>query len=1349
MEKFTKIKTLTMKKILPLLFFLLISAGIYSQGVMTTFQDWQGINGVQNGIYKSKIVTDNSKNVYVAGATMNGATTDILLVKYNSSGAQLWTAQYDGGGNGEDVATGLCVDSSGNVYITGYATGTAMSPTNVDMVTIKYNNSGVQQWLTAYNGTGNAYDYGADITVDNNGNVYVTGKSYNASANVNTDIIIIKYDPIGTQQWVTRYDHTTQLNDEGVKISVRNNSVVVSGLVQTNGTAYKRAVFSYEDATGVQTGAIINSTSSSGADLVNDMVQDSLGNIYIAGSIPVAGQGYDYSILKLNPNLGIEWLSAYSGNSNLDDIAKAIQIDTLGNVYVTGYTTSSTEGRNFATVKYSNSGTQQWIQAYNDTLNGDDEANALVLDSAANVYVTGYTTTNNNHTDYYIMKYNSSGTQQWAMAGDGDAHLDDKATGIAIDNKGAVTITGQSALTTTTYQYLTNKYSEKSIITPTDYNNETAAGNFLFYKNSGQLVNTSNQAIPNVKFYTNNTSPQYYINNNSYSFVFAHVDTVASTQDTLHRIDLTFDGINANNNGNIYPLEEEKYGFLNYFLPQCPNGITEVNGNQRLLTPNLYSNIDLEYSSNQNGAKYYFIVKPGGNPANIQLNYTGASSFNLDGNTNALTINSGIGSITYDRPTVYQLSATNTIIPITGWTADWVQNAANNKYKFNIATYDSTKTLVIEVDQGNMLEPMHINTPEWSMYFGGNGYDEGTDVTIDTDGNSYFCGFTNSTSNFPFTTGAFQTTNSGQFDVFIAKFGSVNGATQGVVQNADKRLWTTYFGGSIDEKSYGITTIGNGTTGRVFITGYTESANFPTFNNAGFYHQNSLSGTRDAFIIGLDNQFGGAASQNLWSSYYGGNGNENSYSITKDVSGNIYMVGNTSTSFYTSSICVIPTDSGFPSCNISSTFNNGGSYGGGTTDAFVARFNPSGQLQWSSFYGGDNDDVINDITFDNNGILYITGQTASTLGFPITSFGNYNQSSFGTGIYDAFIARFNSSLTHQWCSYFGGNGDDAGLALTIDANNNVYMAGETSSSISACTTSCLCTVPVIGEFPLCPQSGSYFQGTGNTGVYGGGMADGFIAKFNPSLNFVWGTYYGGNNADRINGLDVDYQNKIYFTGQTFSSAPIATLTQYGPNSWDYNQSYLDGPSEGFLGYFDAANARIWSSYYGDGNMSETSNAIAVYATSATNHYWYITGATNSNDFHTFANNSISNPIYCCPNAYVQWTNSGSTDAYMTRFSINGHFMAAVEDISSTGLNASVFPNPASYSITVQFSLEQSENILIEIFSLTGQLIKTIPAGKHFGSFTHTIDFSDFSNGIYLLKIKTDKHVVTKKIIKQN
>ena len=182
-------------KILLLIFSLLcVTFLANAQSVLNVFTDWTGNNGSQNFFYKNLVKTDASGNVYIAGATMNGSNNyDILVVKYNSTGDQLWIQQYNGAGNGNDMAVGLYIDASGYVYITG----TVTTATNVDAVTIKYNSSGTQQWLTTYNGTGGAFDTGADIITDASGNVYITGSSYNASGNA--DIITIKYNSSGTQ----------------------------------------------------------------------------------------------------------------------------------------------------------------------------------------------------------------------------------------------------------------------------------------------------------------------------------------------------------------------------------------------------------------------------------------------------------------------------------------------------------------------------------------------------------------------------------------------------------------------------------------------------------------------------------------------------------------------------------------------------------------------------------------------------------------------------------------------------------------------------------------------------------------------------------------------------------------------------------------------------------------------------------------------------------------------------------------------------------------------------------------------------------------------------------------------
>jgi hypothetical protein len=224
-----------------------------------------------------------------------------------------------------------------------------------------------------------------------------------------------------------------------------------------------------------------------------------------------------------------------------------------------------------------------------------------------------------NQTDYYTIKYNSSGTEQWNIRGDGDSHLIDKATDIATDTTGNLIVTGESMKSDGSYEYKTIRYVEHSVVTPTDYDSEVAQVGYDFYENKGQLLNTSDTLVPSIRYYTENSSPQHYIRNNASSFVFARIDSDTATADTVHRIDMTFNQVNAG--AKVYSMEP-KDDYVNYFLSHLSEGITRLHPNSHLITTDLYSNIDLEYSSNQNGIKYYFIIKPGGSPSAIKIEYT-------------------------------------------------------------------------------------------------------------------------------------------------------------------------------------------------------------------------------------------------------------------------------------------------------------------------------------------------------------------------------------------------------------------------------------------------------------------------------------------------------------------------------------------------------------------------------------------------------------------------------------------------------------------------------------------------------------------------------------------------------
>src|SRR5437588_5772 len=140
-------------------------------------------NGPGNAVDEAKaIAIDSSGNVYVTGRSNGGqgADFDYATVKYNSTGQEQWVARYNGPENGDDHAVAITVDNSGNVYVTGESQG---SGTGYDYATIKYNSGGQQQWVVRYNGPGNGTDAAFAIALDRSGNVYVTGFSFGSGTN--------------------------------------------------------------------------------------------------------------------------------------------------------------------------------------------------------------------------------------------------------------------------------------------------------------------------------------------------------------------------------------------------------------------------------------------------------------------------------------------------------------------------------------------------------------------------------------------------------------------------------------------------------------------------------------------------------------------------------------------------------------------------------------------------------------------------------------------------------------------------------------------------------------------------------------------------------------------------------------------------------------------------------------------------------------------------------------------------------------------------------------------------------------------------------------------------------------
>ena len=354
--------------------------------------------------------------------------------------AQEWIARYSGPDSTTDIAHDITVDNVGNVYVTGQS----INPnTGDDYATIKYDSLGNQRWIAFYNGPANDFDAAYEVAVDSAGNVYITGKS---NGN-NFDYATIKYDSLGNELWVSRYDGPYSWQDAAWALAIDNKSNVY-----VTGRSYADYATIKYNSLGVEQWIARYDGNNSYA---YDIAVDNAGNVYVTGTIgtPILG---DYATVKYDSMGNEQWVRIYAGPDNYSDEACAIAVDNAGNVYVTGYSWSDVTSFDYTTIKYDSSGTQCWIARYNGPANGADLANAMAVDDMGNVYITGYswdTLGYPNCRNYATVKYNTFGEQLWATRYSYIPYFHNRANDIALDNSGNVYVTGYSASDYTTIRY--------------------------------------------------------------------------------------------------------------------------------------------------------------------------------------------------------------------------------------------------------------------------------------------------------------------------------------------------------------------------------------------------------------------------------------------------------------------------------------------------------------------------------------------------------------------------------------------------------------------------------------------------------------------------------------------------------------------------------------------------------------------------------------------------------------------------------------------------------------------------------------------------------------------------------
>jgi len=258
------------------------------------------------------IAIDRYSNVYVTGSSYEMGL-DYATIKYYPNGDTAWVRRYDGTGNsGGNWASAIALDQSGNVYVTGhirYASGNIQFD---DIATVKYDSSGNRLWERIYSGPGNAYDYACAMAIDSSGNIYVTGFTYVDWWIDTSDYLTLKYFPNGDTAWVRRYNGPANLDDCARAIAVdKSGNVFVTGYttIDVNYTLYLTVKY-YPDGEIAWTRTYFGPGV---PNLPNAIAVDDSGNVYVTGESGGSGTGSDYATIKYYSNGDTAWIKRYNG----------------------------------------------------------------------------------------------------------------------------------------------------------------------------------------------------------------------------------------------------------------------------------------------------------------------------------------------------------------------------------------------------------------------------------------------------------------------------------------------------------------------------------------------------------------------------------------------------------------------------------------------------------------------------------------------------------------------------------------------------------------------------------------------------------------------------------------------------------------------------------------------------------------------------------------------------------------------------------------------------------------------------------------------------------------------------
>ena len=1045
---------------------------------------------------------------------------------------------------------------------------------------------------------------------------------------------------------------------------------------------------------------------------------DSSQNYYIAG-VMESGGSKNGRVVKINKNLDVLWTYDFDGSLGYDDVFKSVALNAAEDqVYICGYE-SGDDSKDLLVQSIDTAGVFQWQYKLSDSRNS--EGNSIAVRDGE-VFVGGYEEQLGTKRGYLSILSESGIFQDSFSVYNKTSLKDSEIRSVVVDSTGNVFFT-VTAVEVGASMNTVHKYKRHLILEDID---GYASDSRYFIKHVGQLRG-ADSTVQNVKYYCQDDKYSYYFFDDKFSIVKKNVDTVLSTIDTIHRVDVSFHG---SGNRSTYGVTHRKTNslFLNFYIDSVRYEDVQAHGS--LIYPEIYQDIDLIFEFDEAGIKYYFSCKSNSQPADIRFQVTGDLSTSILNDT--FSISTLAGPILYNDLSSYNFDGN--FDPQSYNYSNVLQTTGLNMFKLDTTNLSTAYGAIIKFSNTTPMPnaPLPAENMKWSTYYGGSEQDEVKAITSSDVFTSrlYVTGETGS-SNFP-SIGEQELKLSGVSDIFVIGFKQVN----------RQRVFVTIIGGgdvSSDTQEFErVHDMVVDNLDNVYIGGMTNNKDFMQVDDDGGYTDpdgnNSSSPAGKGFLCKLRGQNG----ELKWSTLIGDKDrgvNLGGCGLGITSTNHLILAGDYQTNFLGLQDVELPIDD-----------NNGQYFSQSDGTIILAEFDSQNDLIWCTPYGpAEERSSVFDLVVDNCDNFILVGQVhvGSVLSTDVEV--DYElKAPVPASFYDTFVEGTEDGLVVKfygtdkevyWGTVFGKHGRDLLSGIDVDQNGNIYAVGSTQDDEAFEVESDI-------SFPI----DAYFDSDFNGGI------DNYFTKFSSTGQLLYSSLYGGIQ-DEFPLPKVKVTNDGNVAIAT-SSASLSSTEYPDPddgvalfdNDEHYFQDRLNNPddtgssvdsgdSDGLILLFTNQFVPLCSTFIG-GIVDDKLNSLTILDKNL-----YIGGNSNSST-PSFPTLDPGIP------AYFQPIVGGEYDGTITEFLLVDEIVHTTDysDLLE-GSEIVAFPNPTTGTVVLKHPfMEQSNGLELQIFRTDGHLI----ASELCASSNGTIEYncSDYPAGVYIIKLSTQGGTAEAKLVKQ-